>query len=159
MEFAEILYSFRLVLKVEAGGKIPDLSKIKSLENFSASNFILSCTEDNTSGTLNGGAIADLRLLRTLLEIRQKFQEPSFWEVKDSFVLLAYASLATWRTLLQQLLACLNFSFDSEDLFCWYKQKKSFLWTMAVVQAAENHGDEWGFTRYLQWEICTSVPT
>ena len=37
----------------------------------------------------------------------------------DSFVLIAYASLATSRTLLQRLLACLNFTLDSEDLFCY----------------------------------------
>ena len=32
--------------------------------------------------------------------------------------------------------------------------KKWFLWTMPAVQAAENHGDEWGLTWYL-----TSIPT
>ena len=53
----------------------------------------------------------------------------------DSFVLLAYASLAASRTLLQWLLACLNFTLDSEDWFCWYKRKKWFLWTMAAAQA------------------------
>ena len=42
----------------------------------------------------------------------------------DSFVLLGYASLAASSTLLEQLLACLNFTLDSEDLFFWYKQKK-----------------------------------
>ena len=78
----------------------------------------------NTSGPLNREGIADLPLLRTLLAIRQKSQKPSFWEVMDSFVLLAYASLAAQRTLLQRLLACLNFTLDSEDLFCWYKRKK-----------------------------------
>ena len=34
----------------------------------------------------------------------------------ESFVLLAYASLVASRTLLQWLLACLNFTLDSEDL-------------------------------------------
>ena len=38
------------------------------------------------------GGIADLPLLRKLA-IRQKSQELSFWEVMDSFVLVAYASL------------------------------------------------------------------
>ena len=42
----------------------------------------------------------------------------------DSFVLLAYVSLAASRTLLQQLLACLNFTLESEDLSLWYKWKK-----------------------------------
>ena len=55
-------------------------------------------------------------MLITLLAIFQKFEGPSFLEVMNSFVLLAYASLAASRTLLQQLLACLNFTLDSEDL-------------------------------------------
>ena len=42
----------------------------------------------------------------------------------------------------------LNFTLDSEDLFCWCKQKKWFLWTMAVAQAVENHVDEWGLAWY-----------
>ena len=97
---------------------------------FSANNFALSDAEEDTCGPLNRGGIADLPLLRTLLAIRQKSQEPSFWEVMDSFVLLAYASLAASRTLLQRLLACLNFTLDSEDLSFWYKQKSDFyeLW-------------------------------
>ena len=33
----------------------------------------------------------------------------------DSFDLAAYASLAASRTFLQRLLACLNFTLDSED--------------------------------------------
>ena len=42
----------------------------------------------------------------------------------DSLVLLAYASLAASKTLLQQLLACLNFTLEAEDLSFWYKRKK-----------------------------------
>ena len=34
-----------------------------------------------------------------------------------------------------------------------------FLWTMTGVQAAENHGDKWGWIWYLWWGIYTSVPT
>ena len=98
--------------------------RITFLEKFLANNFALSDAEDITSKPLNTGSIADLSLLRKLSPIHQKSWEPSFWEVMDSFVLLAYASLATSRNLLQQLLACLNFLLDSEDLFCWYKQKK-----------------------------------
>ena len=87
-------------------------------------NFTLSDVEDNTSRPLNWGGIADLPFLRTLLAIFQKSQEPSFWEVMDSIVLLAYASLAASRTPLQWLPACLNFTLDSEDLSFWYKKKK-----------------------------------
>ena len=62
-------------------------------------------------------------------------------------------------TLLQRLLAFLNFSLDSEDLSCWCKQKKRFLCTITAAQAAENYGDEWDVTLYLWWGIYTSVPT
>ena len=114
----KILCSFRLILEGKTG------KEIEFLEKFLANNFALSDAEDITSKPLNTGSIADLSLLRKLSPIHQKSWEPSFWEVMDSFVLLAYASLATSRNLLQQLLACLNFLLDSEDLFCWYKQKK-----------------------------------
>ena len=75
---------------------------------------ILSDVYDNTSGPLNREGIADLPLLRTLLTIWQISRGPSFWEVMDVFVLVAYASLAALRTRFQQLLACLNFTLDSE---------------------------------------------
>ena len=42
----------------------------------------------------------------------------------ESFVLLAYVSLAASRTFLQPLLAYLNFTLESEDLSFWYKRKK-----------------------------------
>ena len=75
--------------------------KIRVLGKVLANNSALSDAEDNTSWPLNRGGIADLPLLRTLLTICQKFRQPSIWEVTDSFVLVAYASLAASRTLLQ----------------------------------------------------------
>ena len=102
------LHSFKLVLEGKTGKEIPESSRLEFIEKFSANNFALSDVEDNTSRLLNRG-IADLPLLKTQLAICQKSREPSFWEVMDSFVLLAYASLAASRILLQQLLACLNF--------------------------------------------------
>ena len=98
----EILCSFKLVLEGKTGKEIPESSRLEFSGKFSANNFALSDAEDNNSEVLNRGGIADMPLLRTLLAIRQKSQEPSFWEVMDSFVLLAYASLAASRTLLQQ---------------------------------------------------------
>ena len=57
-------------------------------------------------------------LLISLLKIRQSSQEPSFRKVIGYFVLLAQANLVASETLFQQLLACLNFVLDIEDLFC-----------------------------------------
>ena len=122
----EILCSFKSVLEGKTGKETPKSSRLEFKEKFSANHFALSDAENITSSPFNRGGIADLPLLRTLLAIHQKSREPSFWEVKDSFVLLAYASFAASRTLLQQLLACLNFTLESEDFSLWYKQKNDF---------------------------------
>ena len=116
MGVIEILCSFKLVIEGKTGKEIPESSKLEFLEKVSANNFALSDAEDNSSGLLNRGGKADLPLLKTLLAIREKSVEPRFWEVMDFFVLLTYASLAASRNLLQRLLACLNFTLDSEDL-------------------------------------------
>ena len=96
---------------------------------------------------------------KTCKETPGSSQEPSFQEVMDFFVLSAYVSVAASRTLLQRLLACLNFTLEAEDLSFWYKRKKWFLWTMAAAQAAENHGDEWGLAWYFLRGIYRSIPT
>ena len=88
----EILCSLRLVLKGKAGKEIPKSSRLEFLEKFLVNNFALSEAEDNSSGPLNRGVIRDLSLLRTLLAIRQKSQEPSFCEMMGSFILVAYPS-------------------------------------------------------------------
>ena len=72
--------------KKKKGKEIPESSRFEFLEKFLANNFASSDLKDNNSGPLNRGGIADLPLLRTLLPIRQKAREPSFWEVMDSFV-------------------------------------------------------------------------
>ena len=95
----EKLCSSRLVLEGKTGKDIPETSRFEFLQKFSANNFTSSDAEDNTSWPLNRGGIADLPFLRSLLAIRQKSGEPSFWEVMESFDLLAYASLAASRTL------------------------------------------------------------
>ena len=68
MGVAEKFCSFRLVLEEEIGKEITELSKLKFLEKFLASKFALSHTEDNTYWLLNRGGIADLPLLRRLLQ-------------------------------------------------------------------------------------------
>ena len=129
----EILCCFTFVLVKKIGNEVPDSSRLELLEMFLANNFDLSDAEDNNSGELNSRGRADLPLLRTILAIRQKSREPCFWKVMDSSISVVYESLAALRTLLQRLLACLNFTLDSEDLLCWYKRKKKDfyeLWQM-----------------------------
>ena len=74
----DVLCSFRLVLEGKTGKEIPESSWLECLEIFSANNL---------------ESIADLPWLKILLAISPKSQEPSFLEVIDSIVLLAYASL------------------------------------------------------------------
>ena len=126
LEVTEILCSFKLVLEGKTGKEIPESSRLEFLEKFSVNHFALSNAEDNTSGLLNRGCMADLPLLRTLLAICQKSREPSLWEWMNSFALLGYASLATLRTLLQRLLACLNFTLIHKIYPCCTNEKSDF---------------------------------
>ena len=71
LEATEILCSFKLVREGKKVKEIPESSRFEFLEMFSANNFALSDAEDNTSGSLNTGGMADLPLLRTLLVICQ----------------------------------------------------------------------------------------
>ena len=72
LQVTEILCLVKLVLKGKTGKEIPELSRIEFFEKVSANNLALSEGEDNTSGPLNRGGIANLLLLRTILAIHQK---------------------------------------------------------------------------------------
>ena len=77
----EILCNFGLVLEGKTGREIPESSRLEFLEN----KFALSDAGGNAFCLLNRRGIADLPLLRTLLAIRLKSREPSFWKVMNSF--------------------------------------------------------------------------
>ena len=66
----EILCSFKIVLGGKTSKEILESSRLEFLEKCSGKNFALSDAEDNTSGLLTRGGIADLPLLRTILAIR-----------------------------------------------------------------------------------------
>ena len=57
---------FQIISRREKGKEIPESSRLELSEKFSANNFALSDVEDNTSGPLNRGGIADLPFLKTL---------------------------------------------------------------------------------------------
>ena len=83
---------FHISFRRKTGKEIRQSSRLEFSEKFSQQITLLYLmdAEDNTSGPLNRGGIANLPLLRTLLAIRQKSREPRFWEVMESLV--AYAS-------------------------------------------------------------------
>ena len=112
---------FQIISRGQRSKEVPESSRSEFFEKFLANNFTLSDAVDNTYGPLNRGGITDLPLSKTVLAIHQKSQESNFTEVIGSFVLLTFGSLAALRTFLQRLLACLNFTLGSEDLFCWCK--------------------------------------
>ena len=122
--FTEILSSLRLVLEGKAGKEISESSRLEFLEKLSANNLALLDAEDNTSGLLNTRRVAHLPFLRTLLAIGQTSSKPSFCQVIESFVLLAYISLPASQRLLKQLFSCLSIILDSGNLFRWYKRRK-----------------------------------
>ena len=131
MGVLEILHSFKLVLEGKTGKEIPECPRLEFLEKFSTNNFALSDAEGNTSQLLNRGVTADLPLLRTILAIRQKSQEPSFWEVIDScFNICKFASLKNPFATTTRL----------SELYFIFK-RFILLVTMAATPAAEYHGD------------------
>ena len=85
------------------------------------------------------------------MAVRQKSGEPSLCEMMDSFVLLAYASLAASRTLLQQLLAYVNllyiqkiypFGANKENDFYELEQLHKQLKSMEMSEASPDTFDE-----------------
>ena len=102
MGVRETLCSFRLVLEGKTDKEVPESSRLEFLEKFPLKKFALSYSQGNTSRPLNRGGIADLPLLRALLGIRQKSPGLGFWEVMNTFILLAYESFAASRTFLSQ---------------------------------------------------------
>ena len=63
----------------------------------------------------------------------------------DSFVLVEYASLAAWKTFLQQLLACLNFTLDSEIYSVGIDEKSDFyeLWQQHQLLKTMEMSEVW----------------
>ena len=126
LRVTEILYRYRLVPEGKTSKEISESLRLEFLEKFLVNNFALSDAEDTSSEALNTGGIADLPLSRKLLAIHQKYQEARFQEMIDSFVLLAYASLAASRTFLQRLLAFLNFPLHEKIYFVGTDEKSDF---------------------------------
>ena len=140
LRVTEISCSFRLVLEEKTGKEIPESSKLEFLEKFLTNNLHLSDTENNTSGPLHRGGISNLPLLRTLLAIHQKSRKPSFSKVMNSFVLVAYTSLAVSIAEITSL-SELYFRLRIFILLVQAKEIISMNYSRAA-QAAENHGDE-----------------
>ena len=121
----EISCSFRLVLEGKTGRQSDTRAiKIRALRKV-FSNFVSLDTEDNTNGPLNRENYLYLCWENYCPESHVSAKR---WTLL--FYLSAYTSLAASRTLLQRLLAYLNLTLNSEDLFCWCKQKIDFyeLW-------------------------------
>ena len=104
--------------------------------------------------------MADLFLLGKLLANHQKSNEPSFYKVMDSFVLLAYTKFGRFKNPFAMItsLSELHYRFWRFILLGETKKVISINYGSST-QAAESHGDEWHLTWYLQWGIYTSIPT
>ena len=121
----EILCSFRLLLEGKTGKEIPESSRLKFLVKFLANGFALSDVEDNTSGLLNRRGIAELPLLRKLIGNLLEVLRSKLFGRDGLFCFISICKLGSFKNSFATiLLACMNLTLDSEDLFCWYKRKK-----------------------------------
>ena len=79
--------SFRLVLEGKTGKEIPESSRLEFLEKFSANNFALFRHRRQHLWWVEQKRYSRFTFVENIISNSQK--EPSFWEVMDSFVLLA----------------------------------------------------------------------
>ena len=143
-----ILCSFTLVLEGKAGKDIPVSSRLEKTFD----------SEEKTSAPLNKEVNSRFTFAKNSFSNSPKVTQVKF-RGNDRYYW--FISVFTFDSLknyfLQQSLAYLNFTSDVEDLFCWYKRKKWFLWAIAAAQTAEKDG--WGLTWYSRWGIYLSIPT
>ena len=119
----DMLCSFRLVLEGKTGKEIPETSRLEFFEGFLANNVALSGAENKTPSPLNRGGIANLPLLRTIKN-SPKVPRDKFLGSDELFCIIGICKFGSFKNPFATLLACGNFTLGSEDLFCWYKQKK-----------------------------------
>ena len=125
MGVTEMLCSFRLVLQGKAGKEIPESSRLGVLEKFLVDTVDLSDAEDNTLGLLNreGIVFSVENAISNLPKVTRA-------KILRSDVLSCFISICKFGSsknnfaTITGLLACLNFTLNSEDLLCWYKRKK-----------------------------------
>ena len=120
----EILCSFRFVLNGKPGKEMPKSSRSEFLEKFLANIFALSEAEDNTSKLMNTGGIAGLPLLRTLLTIHQKSQDPSLWDMIDSFFIVTFFSICKFGSFKNPFATITSLS-ELQKIYHVGKNKKS----------------------------------
>ena len=128
---------FRITIEMQSGPdafdkEIPESSRLEFFEEFLGNNFA-------------EGGIWDLPLLRTLLAICQNSQEQSFWEDDGLFCFISICKFGSFKTPFAKGTSLSELYFTQAEL-------KWFLWTMA-----ENYGDEWSLTWYLQWGIFSKL--
>ena len=143
----KILCSFRLVPEGKTGKDIwlEFLERVLR-KDFSKQFCFIRCRSWHLWAIEQRKYIAELPLLRTLSTICQKSCKQSFWEVMDSFVLLAYAGFGSFKNPFVTITCLSKLYFRFRRFILLLHTKKWFMWTMAATQKAKNHGGEWGLT-------------
>ena len=132
----EILFSFRLVLEGKTGKDIQEPSRLEFFKEFLANNFALSDEEDNTSGSLIRGVVADLPLLRALLAICQKSREPKFQGSDGLFCFRSICKFGSFMNPFATITSLLNFTVGTHNKSDFYQlwQQHKLLKTMEMSQ-------------------------
>ena len=99
LRVTEMLCTFRLVVEGKTAKEIPESSKLEFLEKSLANNCFIRCRRQHL-GAVEQRYSRFIFVEKTITNL-PNVPQPSFWEVIDSFVLVAYAGLAASGTLLQ----------------------------------------------------------
>ena len=136
---------------------MPESSWLKFLEkNFSKQFCFIRCGNQHLEAVEYRRFSRFILVGNTIINL-QKFLRAKF--LGRDGLLLVYKILTASRTLLQQLLACLNLTLNSKDLLFWCKWKKVISMNCDSTQAAENHGKWMRLDLILKWGIYTSIST
>ena len=140
--------SFRWVLEEKIGKEISKSSRSEFLEKFLANNFALSAAEDNNFALLNRGGVAGITNSNFLELLRATFLETDVF-----FCFISISQFGSFKNPFLKISSLSELYFRFRRLIMMVQTKNWFLWTMVVIQAAENHGDERALTWYLWWGI------
>ena len=127
LEITQILCSLKLVLERKRGKEILESSRLEFFEkNFSKQICFIKYRRQHL-WTIEQRMYSRFIFIESTISNFPKVSRAQFLESDGLFCFISkfasYASLAASRSLLQRLIACVNFPLDSKYFFCWYKQK------------------------------------
>ena len=143
MGVTENIMQFQISSRRENRQRDNRVIKIKFKEKFSANNFALSDAEDNTSGPLNRGGIADITFVENTISNSSEVMRAKFLGSNGLFCFNSTCKLGSFKNPFAAITSLSELYLRIRRFFPLVQTKKMISMNyIAAAQAAENHGDE-----------------